>query len=30
MTANEDEDRIYAITSNGQLITSPIILEGNG
>lgn len=27
ITANEDEDRIYAITSTGQLITAPIDLE---
>ena len=29
VTANEDEDRVYAITSHGQLITAPIDLTSN-
>lgn len=29
MIANEDEDRIYAITSAGQLICANIVLENN-
>jgi hypothetical protein len=29
IAANEEEDRIYAITSAGQLITAPIELENN-
>ena len=29
VTANEDEDRIYAVTSSGQLITAALVLEDN-
>ena len=30
MTANDDENKIYAVTSSGQLIMAPIVLESNG
>ena len=29
MAANDDENKIYAVTSNGQLIQAPIVLESN-
>jgi len=30
LTLNEDEDHIYAVTSNGQLVTAQLELTGNG
>ena len=29
MAANDDENKVYAVTSHGQLISAPIVLESN-